>query len=131
MVRGRMLVLVSVFGVALAGCSSAEPAAPAPVVPSSAVPVDDYPQLKMTSAERAAMLETFRFRFPALSVGRSDDDVLQSFVNVCLNLEPGESPGSTVFAMFLSAQADKTGPTTEIAELGSFAVTRVCRHFVE
>ncbi|WP_164860629.1 hypothetical protein [Rhodococcus sp. X156] len=129
--RRGMVLLLCTFGVMVAGCGgSSEEAAPPPAAtPTAVAEVDEYPQLDMTSESLSALVEVFRLRFPALSVARTDNEIVLAFQNTCTAIKSGSTPGSAVVPMFLSFKADKVQPTDEVPGLSSLAVTRVCPNY--
>ena len=136
-VSAAVLALAAV-GALATGCGSDDAATPATVIVT--VPAttsynnQPYKNLDMTPDSLTSLVQVFRSRFPAFSVGRSDNSIILAFQNTCVALAPPTLPGMTpakaVPAMFTDFKADKVQPSIgETDGIAAMAVTRVCPNY--
>ena len=140
--RARRLVLLTpALLVALAGCGSdPEPTFP-PQPPATPVSAAAVPGLSLPQQQVDDLVVTFRQEYPALSDGRTDTQVLQSFADTCLALaQPptsfdqvpaGSDPGTVLANAALQAFTTPTAAqplpsVSDAAGLGTLAQRQVC-----
>ena len=138
----RLVLLTPALLVALAACggSDPEPVFPPqpPATPVSAAPV---PGLSLPQEQLTSLVVSFREEYPALSDGRTDSQVVQSFVDTCTALamppssfdqvpagsDPGTVLANAALPAFTTPTAAQPLPSvSDAAGLGTLAQRQVC-----